>query len=379
LRLDELSLEPTFISASEDFGNPPSSLKDELDLTGFWKTASCLQASMNNSDFAEDEQSISYSDALDSWLGAHKNAPPSILEAGAKVKSKIASRHTEHGLDALRRGDDAQAQKEFEIANLISTDREVSAFLDFLLNKPSPLSFEVKSSMLNRLQGDATGLKEVKAEVRYKFRSWLYPSEPENFVRLGLTHLLLGQPDKSVTDLQHALELFKMIFQAPVAEARLFLARAYRAKGDAKNAEDQLQRCVQMEPPEGKAPSRLLRSRALAKALLGDASGAEHDCRHALDADRDVSSERDRDHEYFACVYALQAQREPPSSEAMANDLKSAADQLKQTKIDLQTFLQFLQDFDDLKISETLSHSPEFQRSSQLSPSESTGTKGSSN
>jgi hypothetical protein len=113
----------------------------------------------------------------------------------------------------------------------------------------------------------------------------------------------------------------------------------------------------------------------LAKALLGDASGAEDDCRLALDKEN-VSSERRLDYEYFACVYALQAEREPAGSEAMANDLKSAADQLKQAKIDLQTFLQ---DFDDLKFSETLSHSPEFQRSSQLSPSESTGTKGSSN
>jgi WD40 repeat protein/tetratricopeptide (TPR) repeat protein len=384
LRLDELSLEPTFISASEDFGKAPSSLKDELDLTGFWRTASCLQDSMNKSDFAEDEQSISYSIALDSWLEAHKKAPRSILKTGkllqAKVKSKIASQHTEHGLDALHRGDDAQAQKEFEIANSISENPEASAFLDFLYfqkgdEDPAKLNKHrlLPEGMLKRLQGDATGRKAE--EVRYKFLSWLDPSEPENFVYLGLTHLCLGQPDKSVTDLQHALELFKMRFQAPVAEARLFLARAYRAKGDAKSAEDQLQRCSQIEPPEGKAPSRLLRSRALAKALLGDASGAEDDCRLALDAEN-VSSERRLDYEYFACVYALQAEREPAGSEAMANDLKSAADQLKQAKIDLQTFLQ---DFDDLKFSETLSHSPEFQRSSQLSPSESTGTKGSSN
>jgi WD40 repeat protein len=251
LRLDGLSLEPTFINASEDLGKDPSSLKDELDLAGFWRTASNLQTSMNNSD--EDEQTISYSNALDSWLEAHRKAPPSILDAKKRlqetVKEKFASRHTEHGLDALHRGDDEQAQKEFEKANSIRKNPEVSAFLGFLYQRNGnedlakqvlneiPSGFN-PSSVLKRFVGNATGLKEE--EVHYTFYSWFYPLEPEYFVQLGRTHVLLGQPDKSVTDLQHALELFKMRFQAPVAEARLFLARAYRAKGDAKSAEDQL-------------------------------------------------------------------------------------------------------------------------------------------
>jgi hypothetical protein len=117
--------------------------------------------------------------------------------------------------------------------------------------------------------------------------------------------------------------------------------------------------------------------RAVAKALLGDVSGAEDDCRRAIDGDAPV--QRYLDQAYFACVYALEAQRESPGSEAWANDIKSAVGQLKSGNGLHFDFQAFLQDFDDLKISETLSHSPEFQASLQLSPSQSAGTKGPSN
>jgi hypothetical protein len=148
--------------------------------------------------------------------------------------------------------------------------------------------------------------------------------------------------------------------ESPLLWARLVLARAYRAKGDSTNAQVELHTCSQMVPLDGDRPSILLRSRALAKALLGNFSEAKDDCSEAMHADAsEHSSQLYTDQLYLVCVEALEAQSKSGDSEARATCVSAAVDQLKGTSRHVE-LVGFLRQFDDLKIVETLSENLEF-------------------
>jgi len=148
--------------------------------------------------------------------------------------------------------------------------------------------------------------------------------------------------------------------------------------GDANSAEIELRQLVQMAPLNVEKPSPMWRLRALAKALLGDFLGAEDDCRIATKVDRDRADQLYTDQVYFACVCALEAQHEP-NSDARLHDIRLAVAQLKADAIRKFDIEGFLEQFDDLKILDALSQSPEFQEFLHSSQTQPAGPKASSN
>jgi Flp pilus assembly protein TadD len=312
----------------------------------------------------------------------HADAPVSVLEGADRIQEIVRKDFAGHrkaaALSAFARGDNEKALMELERTNDLMPDQnEVMAYLGFAyerngrLDRANEMRQELQQQGINVawVRSMARGLIKNPSdlnnlELSDSFAVWLSPEEPSFRVERGLVSLRAGRFDDTITDLRAALEFFNTkapTGEAPVLWARLVLARAYRAKGDSTNAQVELQSCTQMVPLDGERSSAFLLYRALAKALLGNFSGAKDDCSEAMHADAsEHSGALYIDRLYLACVEALEAQSEPGDSEARSNSVSAAVDQLKSTSTRHVEPVGYLRQFDDLKIVETLSENLEF-------------------
>jgi WD40 repeat protein/tetratricopeptide (TPR) repeat protein len=374
LTFDQESIQPKFSDPPQMLGQQPSSLRDDSDLAGFWRAAwTCL----NSPDKPGSSEEETMKDVKD-WMNLHPHAPIALLESAAQiqeiVRKDFAYRHKQDGLSALAISDYEKALIELMRAHELMPDqKELLAFLGFayLRNGSTDRAEEIRKQLQRSISPSwvarySTALLNNQRDLNHlelsgSFAVWLLPEEPSFQVSRGLVRLRAQRYDEAITDFREALKLYEAkrpSTVAPLLWAHLALARAYRAKDDSTSAEAELQLCSKITPIDKEKLS--LCYRAVAEALLGNFQRARDDCSQALQADASDNSSQIYDRIFLACVEALEAQIEPVASEARAHKISAAVQELQRASKKHFDLVEYLKQFDDLRIVQTLSEDAEF-------------------